>query len=483
MPAELSNDALRSLPELPERFGAAENAERIALLEQAQQTIQQSWERLTRHQMPEIRNILYEDAWREGIRMTLPDAFIPNVLARVAKAVAKRATLSQEYLWLLQNFIDKYGAGGHCTDVSLFLQQSWQGFIQFTQQRISQAVAATARWRQHNINPAALKLPVTLFLQLDARHVGQLAHPRGKVVINNAYSRIGWQLARTTLTNDSQADDRRHRLQNWLRQFAAPALPLTFSVSGESSNLQAQARLADHHLCLDEPPQVAGDLTLDRLQLHHDTQSGLLKLTDNQGQAFQLCYLGAATPMVAWGTKYLLTVLAEPVQIGRPAYKRLMADELDHDFRHAPRMEEEDCVLIRETWWVRSSRIFHELSGHQAAEHPARLLALLLKNGIPTDSYVNGQFNDHLSWQSFNNDKIRKPMWCRLGNSHCLDQLLLLARKVDWLVFREALPSPENSWMEVKNESYLTEIHTEMVIPGDYLDASLMSPLKEKSHA
>ena len=146
-------------------------------------------------------------------------------------------------------------------------------------------------------------------------------------------------------------------------------------------------------------------------------------------------------------------------------------------------MEEEDCVLIRETWWVRSSRIFHELSGHQAAEHPARLLALLLKNGIPTDSYVNGQFNDHLSWQSFNNDKIRKPMWCRLGNSHCLDQLLLLARKVDWLVFREALPSPENSWMEVKNETYLTEIHTEMVIPGDYLDASLMSPLKEKSHA
>ena len=483
MPAELSSDALRNLPELPERFGAAENSERVALLEQAQQTIQQSWERLTRHQMPEIRNILYEDAWREGIRMTLPDAFIPNVLARVAKAVAKRATLSQEYLWLLQNFIDKYGAGGHCTDVSLFLQQSWQGFIQFTQQRISQSAATTARWRQHNINPATLKLPVTLFLQLDTRHVGQLAHPRGKVVINNAYSRIGWQLARTTLTNDSQADDRRHQLQNWLRQFAAPALPLTFSVSGESSNLQAQARLAAHHLCLDEPPQVAGDLTLDRLQLHHDTQSGLLKLTDNQGQAFQLCYLGAATPMVAWGTKYLLTVLAEPVQIGRPAYKRLMANELDHDFRHAPRMEEEDCVLIRETWWVRSSRIFHELSGHQAAEHPARLLALLLKNGIPTDSYVNGQFNDHLSWQSFNNDKIRKPMWCRLGNSHCLDQLLLLARKVDWLVFREALPSPENSWMEVKNETYLTEIHTEMVIPGDYLDASLMSPLKEKSHA
>lgn len=483
IPPALASDVLRRLPELPGQFRSAENPQRVTVLAQAQQTLNQSWQQLTSHQMPEIRNMVYEDAWSEGIRMTLPHAFVPDVLARVAKVVAKRASLSLEYLWLKQAFLERYGAGGECEDIALFLQESWQGFIQFSQQLLSQPAAAMARLRHHDIDPAALRLPVTLFLQLDASDVKQLHQRQGKVVINNAYSRIGWQLARTTLTDDNGAEARRRQLQAWLRQFAAPALPLTFSVSGESSNLQAQARLAQHHLCLDEPQQVADDLTLAQLRLKHDEQSGLLQFTDAAGQPFQLCYLGAATPMVAWGTKYLLTVLAEPVQIGRPAYSQLMADEHDDDFRHAPRLEDDNCVLIRETWWIRSSRLLRELSGHPAADHPARMLALLLKLGIPADSYVNGQYNDSLSWQAFNNDKIRKPMWCRLGNSHCLDQLLLLARKVDWLVFREALPAPENCWMKAKEDNYVAEIHTEMVISGDNFDLSLMFPEQEKCDA
>ena len=483
IPAELADKALGTLPELPQRLRDAENPARVTLLAKAQQTLNQSWQRLTSHQMPDIRNLIYEDAWSEGIRMTLPDAFVPDVLARVAKVVAKRASLSLEYLWLQQTFLERYGAGGVCDDISLFLQENWQGFIQFSQQLLSQPASAIARLRPPEIDPAALRLPVTLFLQLDASDIEQLHCRQGKVVINNAYSRIGWQLARTTLTDDSGAGARRSQLQAWLSQFAAPALPLTFSVSGESSNLQAQARLAQHHLCLDEPQHVAGDLTLAQLRLQHNTQSGLLEFSDREGQVFQLCYLGAATPMVAWGTKYLLTVLAEPVQIGRPAYSQLMADEHDDDFRHAPRLEDDNCVLIRETWWVRSSRLLHELAGQSVADHPARVLALLLKQGIPPDSYVNGQYNDSLSWQAFNNDKIRKPMWCRLGNSHCLDQLLLLARKVDWLVFREALPAPENSWMKAKEDNYVAEIHTEMVISGDNFDLSLMFPEQEKCDA
>lgn len=74
-------------------------------------------------------------------------------------------------------------------------------------------------------------------------------------------------------------------------------------------------------------------------------------------------------------------------------------------------------------------------------------------------------------------------MWCRLGNPHCLDQLLLLARKVDWLVFREALPSPENSWMQTQENNYVTEIHTEMVISGDNFNLSLMFPEQENHNA
>ncbi|MEJ5065995.1 lantibiotic dehydratase [Erwinia sp. MYb375] len=483
LPAELTSESLRRLGELPLQLREAKNPERVALLAQAQQTLSESWQRLTSHQMPEIRNLVYEDAWSEGIDMTLPDTFVSDVLARVARVVAKRASLSLEYLWLRQAFLQRYGEGGVCEDIGLFLQEIWQGFILFSQQLLAQPAAAVARLDYRGIDPAALRLPVTLFLQMEASEVGQLHQRHGKVVINNAYSRIGWQLARTTLTDDGGADARCRQLKLWLQQFAAPALPLTFSISGESSNLQAQARLAHHHLCLDEPQQVAGDLVLAQLRLCHDAASGLLHFMDRQGQALQPCYLGAATPMIAWGTKYLLTVLAEPVQIGRPAYSQMMADEHDDDFRHAPRLEEDNCVLIRETWWLRTSRIFQEFTGQPVADQPARLLELLLKQGIPPDSYVNGQYNDSLSWQAFNNEKIRKPMWCRLGNPHCIDQLLLLARKVDWLVFREALPSPENSWMQTQENNYVTEIHTEMVISGDNFNLSLMFPEQEKHNA
>ncbi|WP_147199355.1 lantibiotic dehydratase [Pantoea sp. CCBC3-3-1] len=483
LPAELTSEALSLLPELPRQLRKAKDTVRIELLAQAQQTLNESWQRLTSHQMPEIRNLVYEDAWSEGIDMTLPDAFVPDVLARVARVVAKRASLSLEYLWLRQAFLQRYGEGGVCEDIGLFLQESWQEFIHFSQQLLSQPAAAVARLSYKGIDPAALRLPVTLFLQLEASDVGELHQRHGKVVINNAYSRIAWQLARTTLTDDGGADARRDQLKLWLQQVAAPALPLTFSFSGESSNLQAQARLAQHHLCLNEPQQVADDLVLAQIHLCHDAASGLLHFKDQQGQALQPFYLGAATPMIAWGTKYLLTVLAEPVQIGRPAWSQLMASEQDDDFRHAPRLEEDNCVLIRETWWLRTSRIFREFSGQPVVDHPMLLLELLLKQGIPPDSYVNGQYNDSLSWQAFNNDKIRKPMWCRLGNTHCLDQLLLLARKADWLVFREALPAPENSWMQMQENNYVAEIHSEMVISGNNFDLSLMFPEQEKHNA
>ncbi len=341
---------------------------------------------------------------------------------------------------------------------------------------VGESPEAEALWRQ-------LRLRARTGGSAPAENVGELHQRHGKVVINNAYSRIAWQLARTTLTDDGGADARRDQLKLWLQQVAAPALPLTFSFSGESSNLQAQARLAQHHLCLNEPQQVADDLVLAQIRLCHDAASGLLHFKDQQGQALQPFYLGAVTPMIAWGTKYLLTVLAEPVQIGRPAWSQLMASEQDDDFRHAPRLEEDNCVLIRETWWLRTSRIFREFSGQPVADHPMLLLELLLKQGIPPDSYVNGQYNDSLSWQAFNNDKIRKPMWCRLGNTHCLDQLLLLARKADWLVFREALPAPENSWMQMQENNYVAEIHSEMVISGNNFDLSLMFPEQEKHNA
>ncbi|WP_244636298.1 hypothetical protein [Erwinia persicina] len=58
--------------------------------------------------------------------------------------------------------------------------------------------------------------------------------------------------------------------------------------------------------------------------------------------------------------------------------------------------------------------------------------------------------------------------------------VFLEAKNDDWLVFREALPSPENRLMQTQENNYVTEIHTEMVISGDNFNLSLMFPEQEK---
>lgn len=419
---------------------------------------------LTTQVPPELVAPIYEDAWSEGLTARFGSDFAEKTLHRIAEAVGRRAALSLDYLWLRERFLRIYGEGGRCNDLAGFLADAWQPYMEFGQHAANGTPIAAPS--SAGIAFATLRLPLTVYFQIASNNLDEALNGEPLIVINGAYSRIGWQLSRSTSLDIVQGSTRTEMVSQWIAQAAGTSKPVTLSVSGESSNLQVHQRMAAHHLCLDEQPSVPGDLLLSDLQLVHDPDTGLIGLRGLDDEPFALQYLGGASPMTAWGIKHLLIALAEPMQIGRPAMHAIIAGPQDDDFRHEPRIQENGCVLVRETWWLRSRVFLSRVTGLEAHKQVEAVLALCASSGIPEEVFVNGQFDDFFSWKSFAAVKARKPVWSRMSNAFCIDYLIGLAQETDWLVFHEAMPAPHSSWLRIAEQPFVSELHAEMVLIG-----------------
>nr|WP_240155288.1 lantibiotic dehydratase [Pantoea multigeneris] len=485
-PATTLANALKQLiPELPPILPWHEITRGIALLEQqgrqfsacpaddrpaCLQSIQQQWQQLHRmldtRSRPAIRTLVFEDVKSTESVMTLSAEFIEKTGKRIARVLASCAHFSMDYLWLHQRFIQRFGIGGECHNVADFIDSAWQEFIQFSMGYNPETWQALHAMSQ-DIAVVNAALPLTVYCQTDARDYKEVMEGTPRVVVNLAYSRSGWQSARSTSGGDEVSLAR--GLNNWLKQVSGEKHPVVLSVSGESSNLQAHARLSERALCLDETAQSEADLCLSKLRIRHNPVNGLLELTDHQNLPLHLHYIGGSTPMAAWGPKYLLIALSEPVQIGRPGADMIIASDnpetVNQHLRHQPRLEIDNCVLIRETWWIRASWLKKRYPAKNAAERVAALLDLFEECAIPQEIYVHGQHSDFFSWEALAATSMRKPMWCRVSVASCASYLFDLARDAEWLVLREALPSPSSpSWCQQDNRTYVSEFMLEMNI-------------------
>lgn len=419
---------------------------------------------LTSQRPPELVAPLYEDAWGEGLTARFGSGFAHQTLRRIAQVIGSRSNLSTDYLWLRQRFLQVHGEGGRCEDVAGFLSDAWTPYLAYAQSAVNGT--DLAGFSHSGIIPAALRLPLTVYFQIVSNDPDEALNGQPLIVINAAYSRLGWQLSRSTSLGIAQGARRSELVSQWIADAAGGSSPLTLSISGESSNLQVHQRMAAHHLCLDEQPSQPGDLLLSDLRLVHDPDTGLIGLTGPDGQSFSLQYLGGASPLPAWGLRHLLIALAEPMQVGRPDVQTVIAGPQDDDFRHQPRIEEHGCVLVRETWWLRSRLLLERVNGLDVSGQVDAVLALCSASGIPEAVYVNGQFDDYFSWRSFASAKTRKPIWSKMSNAFCVNALIALAQATDWLVFHEALPAPDDSWLRVNDVPVVSELHAEMVLVG-----------------
>jgi len=463
--AELAG-CLRQLDNRARTFADTPTSLRPGLLGEIEMGIVELHARLGNRHPPRLASSVYEDVRSTGLTLGFGARFAEQTLRRIADVVGRYATISAEYLWLRERFIERFAEGGCCADVEGFLRDVWPAYLALGQDILNGNAPRPVPGR---VASAALRLPLTVYFQLVTPDLDEALNGKPLVVINGAYHRAVWQLARGAIGNGAQQARHESQLRDWLVEAHRPMAPVTVTVSGESSNLQAQPRLCKRQLCLDEQPSQDSDLLLRDMQLVHNTDTGLLELIGPDRQPVALQYLGGASPLPAWGIKYLLTVLVEPVQVGRPGAEMVSAGPMDADFRHQSRLEDDGCVLLRETWWLRSRKLLERLEDLSSSAQVAALLRLCAEHGIAEDVFVNGQFDDFFGWKSFAAAKTRKPFWCRLSNIACVDYLLGLARDTDWLVFREALPAPQDSWLKIDDEPYVTEMHTEMVLVGGHM--------------
>ncbi|MDC4556355.1 hypothetical protein NRA58_18300 [Acinetobacter baumannii] len=414
----------------------------------------------------ELRTLLYENVILKGIELKLPKKFIDNTINRIAKVVASTSSFSLDYLWLRQHFIKIYGVGGECNQVADFIESSWIEFINFSSTLNNIKILEVMK-TSREILSEEINLPITAYIQFVASDFQELVNGTPRVVINTVYNRVGWQSARSTITPDGYEIQK--DLKKWLDSEAYPQQNITFSVSGESSNLQEHLVLSDKELCIDEDLIFSNQIGLDKLRIKHDKLTGMLQVTDSLGNPIKLQYIGGATPMPAWGAKFLLIVLSEPLQVGRPAAELVVANEetgtfLNSYIRYQPRFELDKCVLLRETWWIRSSWLRDNNKLRSREERVGILLDLFNEFSIPEEVFVNGQHNDFLSWEALTFSTMRKPMWCKISNPFCADYIFDLARDAEWVVLRESLPSPSSSWLNINNKPYVSEMMFEMNI-------------------
>lgn len=459
--ATATAEALERMQALAEGFPTASGSERCSLAPRIREEFESAHALWSHAAAPQFRTPVFEDGWLDESPFAAGAAF-RALIERVARVVSRKVNLSRDYAWLRDRFIAIHGEGGTCTDVPAFCRRAW------TEMQAMHRTPPRQASGQQGPAPFPCRVPLTLFLQLDAGGVDELDSPDCGVVVNLAYNRIGWQTFR--LTSCANSDERQFSssVQEWLQDACAPREPVAIHVSGACNNLQAGDRVTARVLELEGSPSQDADLCLADLVLSHDRDSGLLEVTDRHGQALALSYLGSAVPMAAWGPRYVPILMAEPFDLGRPPPGMLFTAATDGDVvRHQPRLEEEGVVLLRETWWLRSSHVLALLSGLSPAAQVEAMCRLARMHGIPVTAFVSGQPAASGTSSGAAAFSHRKPCWTDLRVGFCVEELARIAAQVEWLVMRESYPDLPRQWLTRDGRGFVSEFMVEIVLHGE----------------
>ena len=92
--------------------------------------------------------------------------------------------------------------------------------------------------------------------------------------------------------------------------------------------------------------------------MQHDPESNRLHFFDGDGKAIRPCYLGAVMPLSTWGMSYMLVKMTEPFSLVRPNHLFSAPNEDDALIKPTSRIEEDDLVLFRQSWQMKSEDPF-----------------------------------------------------------------------------------------------------------------------------
>jgi hypothetical protein len=452
---------LRSMDLRARSFSTSAISERGQIIRRINSLYRDLHGKLSQFAPPEIRTAVYENAWIQGIDFQAGKGF-ERLFQRLGKAIHDKIGVSSSYIWLRTKFIEQYGEGGVCDNVPHFIMTSWRKVHELLPGRNNNSEAQATDQpgdRFAGVAREHISVPLTLFVQIVGHSLDELDDAEPKIVLNLAYNRIGWQTVRWCDDSVATAGSLQKQIGGWLIDASAPRTPVSIAVSSESCTLQAHPRCTERMLVVDGTLS-SEDLQLSDLILRHNPQSNLLEITTRDHVPVQTHYLGALNPTFDWGPRYLAILMGEPFEVIRPPLSRVINVNDLAPVRHQERVEDYGCVLIRETWWVKSSELFRRFDHSSTVDRLVAARDFCDEFNIPRHVYAKGQIS---SWTVNGLTKVRKPVWLDFQNVACLDDILDIAKEVDWIILMEALPGPGENVLKIEGQEYVSEFVFEVV--------------------
>ena len=435
----------------------AQGEERIALVDGIRTTQQAIEASFAPPAAEPLQNLVLEDCWLSGVAGAAGRSLL-QPLEDLQTFLAGQVVESDYYRRLRDQFVARFGPGGHCDDAVDFLLRVSDKLIDVPE--------FGARWTSRVPLPArpGVRVPVTAQVQIAVGPHGRAS----SVVVNRVFDGAGWLAARFTAGDHPGQQALREQLSHWLRHVSGGREPVDVPVSGHCSDLQAHRPLTPRVLRWPGEPLIAPpERVIDAasLHLHHNPQTDLLDVSDQHGVPLNLMYLGTTFPSPIWGLRYALSILTQPYLIARPDFPPPAHDGAE-PVRFEPRMLRGALVLRRSTWWV-SARYLRECwFVGTPGERLLRARRESQRWNIPpvffAQRHIVSERNSLISSDVLNAN--RKPMWIDIGNPFWLSMLERLTEEVEWLTFTEALPGPEDLWLKLDGQAHVSELQIEMLI-------------------
>jgi|GEM_PF-5024146 len=451
-------DLVASLSEFKTHHTIADTQAMLDSLEKIRALETESMHAVQQKKYDEFQNMVLEDCWVSGVQGEFGDTLAQS-LADLADFLSTQVAISTEYGRMLDAFIQGFGEGGTCNQVTEFLLTVGNKLIDVPE--FGAKVVYTPP------KPARSGIPIGVTAQI------QLARDEATgtklVVVNRVFNGLGWLSSRFGFGATKEQELLRNSLSDWLCTASATKEPVDLILNGDSNDLQAHPRLTRRVLAWPGEPLLLDEkeiIRADQLVLRHNTETNLLELFDNAGTAIDLNYLGSTFPSPAWGVPYALSILTQPFQLMRPdTGPPTEQNEAAKDIIFNARITHGNTILRRATWWVKSSylkNIWFQKNGAQ------RLLAVsesLQKLELPEIFFAQKSFMHDAGMIGADAlDADRKPLWVDAKNSFCLSLLERITEKCTWVSFTEALPGKQDNWFTVDGKSHVTELQVEMQV-------------------
>jgi hypothetical protein len=360
--------------------------------------------------------LVYEDRETD---LDLPDLrsypAVGEDLAALGVQIRPNLFRSHIYDFLLDRFVEEFGAGGTCADPLAFLMRQMverdnnPGYDRATRADQRSKLDPGARaWLP--VGPTSAPPNVSVMFQLEADSHEAVLAGRHRLVVNNFGAGTGGMFARFRglLGEEFSAGLAAHIARCW------PGVPCRELVPWTDCNT-AQAECAGilPPLLIPGEPSATGASTLDETLLVHDAGTDTLSLCDSLGDPFGLAYLGLVPQHLTQSYVRLLAVLADPWINASPdcdytlsKMSQLLA-QAGAEVVAMPRVEAGRIVTSRASWLVPLAAI-PQPDGDDAT-FALQLREFRHQHGLPSEMFAH-------QLSIFPGAGARKPMWISLDS-------------------------------------------------------------------